>query len=79
LSGVTRKVLLDYARRQGIAIVERRFSLAEAKEAAEAFLTSTVSIVLPIVRIDDALVGEGKPGKTTLELRRLYLEAAAAP
>jgi D-alanine transaminase len=79
LSGVTRKVLLDYARRQGIAIVERRFSLAEAKEAAEAFLTSTVSIVLPIVRIDDSLVGEGKPGKTTLELRRLYLEAAAAP
>src|SRR2546422_27985 len=54
LNGCTRLTLLDIAREAGLTFVERPFSLGEAKAAREAFLTSTTSLVLPIVRIDEA-------------------------
>lgn len=74
LGGITRDVLLRLARKAGIAVVERPFSKKEALAAQEAFITSTSINVLPVVKIDDALVGTGKPGEMTLKLRRLYEE-----
>lgn len=71
LKGVTRVSLL--ARAAGIAVQERPFSLAEAKEAPEAFLTSTTSLVRPVVRVDDQVIGEGTIGPVTEELLRRYL------
>ena len=53
--------------------------MAEAHEAAEAFLTSASSFVMPIVAIDGRAVGNGKPGALTRRLRQLYLALAGAP
>jgi D-alanine transaminase len=78
LSGVTRLAILDLLRREGCRLVERPFTVAEAKAAREAFLTSTTAELLPIIRIDDNSVGNGVPGLLTLRLRELYLAHAAA-
>lgn len=72
LNGVTRLGVLRVARNAGLTVAERAFSVTEAKAAHEAFLTSTTNFVLPIVRIDEAMVGEGKPGEIVRRLRALY-------
>ena len=76
LRGVTRKTLIDLAREKGLEVAERPFTVDEAKAAREAFLTSASAFVTPIVRIDGAAVGEGRPGPVTQRLRALYLEQA---
>jgi D-alanine transaminase len=78
LDGVTRVRLIEIARAAGITVTQRPFSLEEAKAAPEAFLTSTTAAVLPVVQIDDSLVGGGSPGPVTRRLRDLYLAPAAA-
>jgi D-alanine transaminase len=78
LGGVTRAVVLELARHDGIEVVERPFSRDEAKAAREAFLTSTSSLVLPVTRIDGAPVGDGRPGPVTLRLQELYRRHLAA-
>lgn len=77
LNGVTRLAVLDIVGRQGYAFVERPFSVAEAKAASEAFLTSTAVDLLSVVRIDDQPVGNGRPGPLTQRLRDGYLAHAA--
>lgn len=72
LSGITRLVLSDLAEREGLAIIERPFSAEEAKAAPEAFLTSTTSFVMPVIRIDNVDIGNGEPGPVTKKLRALY-------
>jgi D-alanine transaminase len=79
LNGVTRLALIDIIRRDGRRVVERAFTVEEAKAAREAFLTSTTSDVLPVVRIDEASVGNGKPGLFTEQLRAAYLAHAGEP
>ncbi|HYL48583.1 MAG TPA: D-amino-acid transaminase [Stellaceae bacterium] len=76
LNGVTRLGVLKVAGEGGLKLVERPFSVAEAKAAREAFLTSTTNFVVPIVRIDEATVGEGKPGEFVRRLRALYTNFA---
>ncbi len=78
LSGITRLSVLQLVQSEGIVFEERRFSVAEAKEAAEAFLTSTTSLVLPVTRIDGQAIGDGKPGPLTTKLREGYLRHLAA-
>ncbi len=74
LAGVTRRTVAALAREEGLKLVERKFSLAEAKGAREAFITSASSLVLPVTQIDDQVVGNGKPGSATLRLRTRYIE-----
>ena len=78
LNGVTRLAVLDIIRRDGYGFVERPFSVAEAKSAREAFLTSTVVDLLPVVRIDGTAVGNGEPGPLSRKLRECYLAHAAS-
>ena len=78
LNGVTRLAVLDIIRREGYRFAERPFSVAEAKSAREAFLTSTVVDLLPVVRIDGAAVGNGEPGPLSRKLRECYLAHAAS-
>jgi D-alanine transaminase len=73
LGGIARDVVLKLARKAGIPVVERAFTVAEAKKAAEAFLTSTSANVLPVVKLDDALIGGGKVGDITRKLQALYM------
>lgn len=72
LRGVTRTTLIDLLRREGIELVERPFTVAEAREAREAFLTSATNIVMPVVRIDGRPIGNGAPGLLTLKLRAAF-------
>jgi len=70
LNGITRLVVIDLAAKAGLRFEERAFSLAEAKTAGEAFLTSTSSLITPVTRIDGAKVADGVPGPVTMMLRR---------
>lgn len=72
LAGVTRQVVRTLADLGGIEVVERPFSLEEAKAASEAFLTSTTSGVMPVVRVDGVPVGKGSPGPVTRLLMDRY-------
>jgi D-alanine transaminase len=72
LPGVTRSVVIDAIRAQGLAFEERPFTVEEAYAAREAFITSASQIVLPVVRIDGRPVGNGAPGLITTALRRDY-------
>jgi D-alanine transaminase len=76
LNGVTRLGVVQVAHDADLTLVERPFSVAEAKAAREAFLTSTTNFVVPIVQIDEATVGEGRPGDFVRRLRALYTEFA---
>ncbi len=76
LPGCTRQALLKLCERHGLVIEERAFSPAEAEAAAEAFQTSASSLVTPVVRIGEAVIGNGQPGPLTRALQSYYLEAA---
>jgi D-alanine transaminase len=69
LRGITRTVLLDVIKAQGLELEERPFTVDEAYGAREAFLTSASQIVMPVVRIDDRPVGNGAPGSIATALR----------
>jgi D-alanine transaminase len=72
LRGITRTVLFDAIKAEGLAVEERAFTLEEAYDAREAFITSASQIVLPVVRVNDRIIGDGKPGPVTIALRRAY-------
>lgn len=74
LHGITRASILDIATSLGIPVEERAFTPAEAKDAAEAFITSATNFVLPVTKIDDQIVGDGMPGQISLRLREAYIE-----
>jgi D-alanine transaminase len=78
LNGVTRLGLISLFEREGMRFVERPFSVAEAKAAREAFLTSTTNFVLPVVSIDGAPVANGHPGSIVRKLRAAYDAYVAA-
>ena len=78
LAGVTRHALFDALGQRGIKITERSFSLEEATAAAEAFNTSAVALVAPVVEIDSQPVGTGNPGPVTRSIQRLYYQALGA-
>jgi D-alanine transaminase len=78
LNGVTRLALIEIIRREGYEFIERAFTVAEAKYAREAFLTSTTSDLLPVVSIDGDAVADGKPGPLSRKLRAAYDAHAAS-
>jgi D-alanine transaminase len=72
LPGITRSVVIDAIKAQGLAFEERAFTVEEAYAAREAFITSASQIVLPVTRIDGRPVGNGAPGLIATGLRRDY-------
>jgi D-alanine transaminase len=78
LRGITRTVVLDVIKAQGLTVEERAFALDEAYAAREAFITSATQIVLPVVRIDGRTIGDGKPGPVATALRREFHRYAEA-
>lgn len=73
LKGITRKQVLSLAAAI-LPVEERDIHLEEVYDAAELLLTSTSKKLMPVVRIDDTVIGEGKPGELTRELYRRFLE-----
>jgi D-alanine transaminase len=78
LHGITRASIIDLARGVGMSVEEREFSVEEAKTAAEAFITSATNFATSVVKIDDIMIGSGKPGPVARKLRALYTDSRLA-
>ncbi|WLP57352.1 D-amino-acid transaminase [Agrobacterium fabrum] len=76
LHGITRAAVLRFAEEAGYALDERSFTIAEALEAREAFITSATSFVTSVVSIDGQMIGDGTIGPVSRRLREVYLEKA---
>ncbi len=72
LNGITRRRVLDIAQKNNLSFIERPFSLEEAKQAKEAFFSSSTMLVKPVGMIDDAVIGDGKVGSVTAEIIRAF-------
>ena len=73
---MTRATLIDVLREEQMTFVERPFRLEEALQAREAFITSATNTVMPVVRIDGRVVGDGKPGPISRRLRSKFHQFA---
>jgi branched-subunit amino acid aminotransferase/4-amino-4-deoxychorismate lyase len=71
-------VLRDLARDLSIELDETPISVAEIPKLTELFLTGTTTDVMPVVRLDDKPVGNGKPGELTRRLQRVLAESLAS-
>ena len=78
LGGITRSVLFEAIKAQGLIVEQRPFSLDEAYTAREAFITSATQTVMPVVRIDGRAIGDGRPGPVATALRREFHRFAEA-
>lgn len=76
LRGVTRKSVLALTAQLGLAFEERAFTVDEAKQAREAFITGAGSLVLPVTQIDGVVLGDGAPGLVAKGLRDVYIKQA---
>lgn len=74
LHGITRVAVLRLAAEAQMEVEERAFTIAEAQAADEAFITSASAFVMPVVEIDGAAVGTGRPGPVVTRLREIYLD-----
>jgi D-alanine transaminase len=74
LHGITRAAILRFAREAQMDVEERNFTIDEAKEADEAFITSATMFVTPVVELDGVTLGDGTPGRVAPRLREIYLE-----
>jgi D-alanine transaminase len=76
LRGITRTTLFEVADRLGLTVEERGFTVAEAKAAREAFISSATTIAMPVVEIDGTPVANGHPGSVALSLRAAFFDIA---
>jgi len=76
LPGVTRRAILRLAKEEGLRVEERPFTVAEAIQAREAFLTAASAFVLPVVEIDGHTIGDGVPGPVARAFRAHYIAEA---
>jgi branched-chain amino acid aminotransferase len=72
LQGITREILLDIGPGNGFNISEARLTRSDLDGADEVFLSSTLKNVMPVTRIDERVVGGGKPGRVTMELAEVF-------
>ena len=76
LRGITRTTLIDLLKRENIELVERPFTVEEAKASREAFITSATNTVMPVVTIDGRPIGNGAPGMLSQRLRSEFHASA---
>lgn len=72
LKGITRGLIFDFARKDNLKIYEGNFTLADLQGADEAFLTNSLMGVMPLVRVEKALIAKGITGRITRHLIRRY-------
>lgn len=76
LPGVTRRAVLALCANHGLDLQEHKFTLEQALNADEAFISGASSYVLPVVKIDQRQISGGKPGKLSRQLRQIYIDYA---
>jgi len=72
LAGITRGLLLEIGREQGLAMEEAELTADDLFSADEIFLSSTTRSIVPVTMLDGEPVGDGKPGPVTLDLAERY-------
>ena len=75
LPGITRGLILRLAQRARIELHEHELRRPDLARVSELFLTGTTSEVLPVVRVDNQLIADGKPGPITRKLQEAYRDA----
>lgn len=73
LHGITRKAMLEMTDSLVSAVEERAFTVAEAQNAAEAFVSAATALILPVVEIGGTMIGNGTPGPVTTAIRKAYI------
>lgn len=68
LKGITRGVIIEVAKKLGYPMEEQPFTLHDVYSADELFFTGTAAEVVPVIKVDGRVIGEGKPGPITLHL-----------
>ena len=76
LRGITRTTLIDLLEREGLKLVERGFTIEEAQNAREAFITSATNLIMPVIEIDGRPIGNGHPGTLSIQLRNAFHDVA---
>lgn len=79
LEGVTRQTVIDICRDHSIPVRVGQVSGEELRSADEIFLTSTAGGIIPVVRLDDRCLSNGRPGPVTMRVRDLYWDRHKAP
>jgi len=77
LHGCVRSAVIEFARKQNIEVIEEAFEVDAIQNADEMFMTSSSSEVMPIVKVDETTIGDGKPGKMTKILQEAYEKDAS--
>ncbi len=72
LPGIRRKNLIEIAKKLGLEVEFRHFSIEEMKKADECFLSSATLLVMPIIQIDECNINDAKVGQIALKLREEY-------
>ncbi|MBI4974381.1 MAG: branched-chain-amino-acid transaminase [Candidatus Omnitrophica bacterium] len=72
LEGITRDAVIGLAKKSGIPFYEKLLKMEDVYSANEVFLTGTAAEIIPVVRIDERRIGNGKPGGLTLRLREQF-------
>ena len=78
LPGITRASVLELVEKENIIFEERPFTLDEAFNAKEAFITSASTFVWPVIKIDGKNIGDGRPGSLAAKLREYYISNSLA-
>ena len=76
LRGVTRTTVMEVAAKLGLTVEERPFSVEEAKNAREVFITAATTLVMPVVKLDGQPIGNGHPGLIAPQLREAFFAVA---
>jgi branched-chain amino acid aminotransferase len=74
LDGITRQTVITLAREEGLKVYEHGLTKYDVYTADECFLTGSAAEIIPVVKIDNRVIGSGKPGPVTKDLTRLFHE-----
>jgi branched-subunit amino acid aminotransferase/4-amino-4-deoxychorismate lyase len=77
LPGIARKTVMEIAQSQGVQVRRKAILIDDVLAADECFLTNAARGVLPVVRVEKATIGAGKPGDLTGRLRQGWLQLVA--
>jgi D-alanine transaminase len=76
LNGITRQAVTKVAEQLNYKVINKHFTIQEAENADEAFITSATAFVTGVIKINDSRISQGKPGKFTQLLREAYINQA---
>ena len=74
LNGITRQTVMKIAKDLNYNVEETNISVADVKSSNEAFFTGTAAEVTPIIQVDNVKINDGKPGKITKKIQKIYFD-----